>query len=59
MGSPKLNWKQNSGVLRSYSTGIPIKDLSPFPMPNAGFLGAERNLLINRGYYYSNGWWRK
>jgi len=58
-GSPKLNWKQNSGVLRSFADGRPIIDVSPYPMKNAGFLGAERNLLSNRGYKYMDGFWLK
>ena len=57
MGSPKANWKQNSGVLRSYMDGRAIKDVSIYPMENAGFLGAERNLLKEHGYQYSNGYW--
>jgi hypothetical protein len=57
MGSPKANWKQNSGVLRSFMNGSPIRDVSPYPMQNAGFLGAERNLLMNHGYEYNNGYW--
>ena len=57
-GSPKANWKQNSGVLRSVmNEKVPIKDVSPYPMENAGFLGAERNLLQSRGWSYSNGYW--
>ncbi len=58
MGNPKANWKQNSGILRSVmNEGKPIKDVSPYPMNNAGFLGAERNLLQSRGWTYSNGYW--
>ena len=57
MGSPKANWKQNSGVLRSYMDGRAFKDVSAYPMKNAGFLGAERNLLKEHGYQYSNGYW--
>ena len=50
MGNPKANWHQNSGILRSVmNEGVPIKDASMFPMDNAGFLGAERNLLRSRG----------
>lgn len=37
--------------------GIPIKDVSPYPMKNAGFLGAERNLLKSRGWKYNEGYW--
>lgn len=58
MGNPKANWKQNSGILRSImNEGIPIKDVSMFPMDNAGFLGAERNLLQSRGWTYLDGYW--
>lgn len=57
MGSPKANWKNNSGVLRSLMDGGPIRDVSPYPMTNAGFLGLERNLLQNHGYTYQNGYW--
>ena len=58
-GTPKLNWKQNSGVLRKFADGRPIRDVSPYPMKQAGFLGAERNLLKNRGYEYVGGFWIK
>ena len=58
-GTPKRNWKQNSSVLRRFADGRPIKDISPYPMKNAGFLGAERNLLMNRGYEYLDGYWIK
>ncbi len=37
--------------------GVPIKDVSPLPMENAGFLGAERNLLQSRGWKYIDGFW--
>lgn len=58
MGSPEANWKQNEGVLRSImNEGKPIRDVSAYPMDNAGFLGAERNLLQNNGWIYSNGYW--
>jgi hypothetical protein len=57
-GSPQANWNQNSSVLRSImNEGNPIRDASPYPMDNAGFLGAERNLLQNHGWRYSNGYW--
>ena len=57
-GTPKLNWKQNSGILRSVmSERVPIKDVSPYPMEKAGFLGAERNLLQSRGWIYREGFW--
>jgi len=58
LGSPKANWHQNSGVLRNImKTGNPIRDVSAYPMSNAGFLGAERNLLLSRGWTYSKGFW--
>ena len=57
-GNPKANWKQNSSVLRSImKEGKLIKDVSPFPMENAGFLGAERNLLQSKGWRYAKGYW--
>ena len=57
-GNPKANWKQNSGILRSVmNENVPIKDVSPFPMEKAGFLGAERNLLKSRGWIYRDGYW--
>ncbi len=57
-GSPKANWKQNSGILRSViREGVPIKDVSEYPMQNAGFLGAERNLLEMMGWAYDDGYW--
>lgn len=50
-GSPKANQKQNSGILRSViREGVSIKDESEYPMQNAGFLGAERNLLEMIGW---------
>jgi hypothetical protein len=52
-GSPKLNWKQNSGVLCNEMTrGIPIGDASAyaFERTNTGFLRAERELLKNHGW---------
>jgi len=58
MGNPQANWNQNDGILRSVmNEGVPIKDVSPFPMDNAGFLGAERNLLQTRGWSYFEGYW--
>jgi len=58
MGNPKANWAQNDGILRSImNEGKPIRDVSLYPMENAGFLGAERNLLQSRGWSYSNGYW--
>lgn len=57
-GNPKTNWKQNSGVLRSVmNENVPIKDVSQYPMKDAGFLGSERNLLQNRGWMYRNSYW--
>jgi RHS repeat-associated protein len=51
-GSPKANWKQNSGVLREeMGKGQPIRDASPGD--SAGqFLNAERNLLKDRGWTF-------
>lgn len=58
LGNPKANWHQNSGILRSVmNEGVPIKDVSMFPMDNAGFLGAERYLLQSRGWEYFEGYW--
>ena len=58
MGNPQANWYQNSGILRSVmNEGVPIKDVSVFPMNSAGFLGAERNLLQNSGWTYFEGYW--
>lgn len=38
MGNPQANWHQNSGILRSVmNEKVPIKDVSMFPMDNAGF----------------------
>lgn len=37
--------------------GVPIKDVSPYPMENARFLGAERNLLEMMGWIYKDGYW--
>jgi hypothetical protein len=49
-GSPKANWKANSGALRKeMQSGKPIFD--SYKLPNGdliktkGFLNAERNLL--------------
>jgi len=59
-GSPKLNWKQNSGFLRrEMGAGKPIFDSYRLPsgnlIPTGGFLNAERNLLQSRGWIYSPG----
>ena len=52
-GNPRANWQQNSAVLRNVMKISPIiKDASPYPMTNAGFLGAERSLLYHHGYRY-------
>jgi hypothetical protein len=58
-GSPKANWKQNSGVLREeMSKGKPIRDASPDDF-DGPFLNAERYLLKDRGWTFdpkSNYW---
>ena len=57
-GSPRLNWEQNSRVLRTeMGKGLPIRDASVNPVTgalerNTGFLRAERELLLNRGWRY-------
>jgi len=56
-GSPKLNWQQNSGVLRSeMNKGLPIRDASVDGAgnlrDNTGFIRAERNLLQDHGWTY-------
>lgn len=57
-GNPQADWKQNSSVLKIVmKQGVPIKDVSPYPMQNAGFLGMERNLLRNSGWTHSGGYW--
>jgi hypothetical protein len=58
-GSPRANWKQNSGILRQeMRRGLPIRDASPGN--NGGiFLNAERNLLKTNGWKFdtrSNYW---
>jgi len=56
--SPKLNWQQNSSVLRTeMSRGLAIRDASVDPVTgdlinNTGFLRAERNRLTNHGWTY-------
>jgi hypothetical protein len=51
-GSPKANWRQNSGVLRrEMSKGQPIRDASPGDTAGQ-FLNAERNLLRDRGWTF-------
>ncbi|MBV1881333.1 MAG: hypothetical protein KUG82_06850 [Pseudomonadales bacterium] len=53
-GSPKANWKQNSGVLRQeMGKGKPIRDASPGDT-SGQFLNAERNLLESRGWSFDN-----
>ncbi len=58
-GDPKLNWQQNSSVLRQVmNEGKPIRDASPFSGKITNdFLGMERNLLQNHGWTYNNGFW--
>jgi hypothetical protein len=52
LGSPKANWKQNSGVLRQeMSLSRPIRDASPGDT-GGQFLNAERNLLRDRGWTF-------
>ena len=57
LGSPKANWKRNSGVLRQeMNRGQPIRDASIGD--NTGpFLNAERNLLQDRGWKLEGGYW--
>jgi hypothetical protein len=51
-GSPKLNWKQNSGVLREeMNRGLPIRDASVGDT-SGQFLNAERYLLRDRGWTF-------
>lgn len=58
-GSPKANWKQNSGYLREQMRkGYPIKDSfrdakTGQQIPTGGFLNAERKLLESRGWKYN------
>ena len=53
-GSPKANWKQNSGVLRQeMNKGKPIRDASPDDM-DGPFLNAERYLLKDRGWTFDS-----
>jgi len=52
LGSPKLNWQQNSGVLRQeMNRGFPIRDASVGDT-SGQFLNAERNLLRDRGWTF-------
>lgn len=51
-GTPRTNWKQNSGVLRQeMNKGLPIRDASPGDT-GGQFLNAERNLLRSHGWTY-------
>jgi RHS repeat-associated protein len=57
-GTPKLNWKQNSGYLRQeMGRGKPIFDSFRLSngnlIPTGGFLNAERALLNSRGWIYN------
>ena len=57
-GTPKLNWKQNSGFLRQeMSKGKPIFDSWRYrngqQIPTGGFLRAERYLLESRGWKFN------
>jgi RHS repeat-associated protein len=60
---PKANWLQNSSKLReAMGEGRPIRDVTAqkyggLKQFNTGFLRAERNLLENHGWTYSNGYW--
>lgn len=56
-GSPKLNWKQNSGFLRAeMNKGNPIfdsyLDVNGNLQSTRGFLNAERYLLLDRGWQF-------
>ena len=54
LGSPKANWKQNSGVLRQeMNRGQPIRDASVGDTAGQ-FLNAERNLLRDRGWIFDS-----
>ncbi|MBB6498132.1 DUF6443 domain-containing protein [Pedobacter cryoconitis] len=57
-GSPKLNWKQNSGFLRrEMGAGNPIFDsylkANGTLQETRGFLNAERSLLQSRGWSFN------
>ena len=61
-GTPKLNWKANSGALRrEMGLGKPIFDsyrtTGGVLIPTKGFLNAERSLLQGRGWIYNKGAW--
>jgi hypothetical protein len=56
-GSPKANWAQNSSKLReTMRLGRSIRDVSVDASGNlknnTGFLRAERNLLLEKGWTY-------
>jgi hypothetical protein len=58
-GTPKLNWKQNSGFLRQeMRKGNPIFDSYRYSngqqIPTGGFLNAERYLLESRGWKFNS-----
>ncbi len=54
LNSPKVNWKQNSGVLRNeMAKGRPILDVSPGDI-SGKFLNAERNVLRNHGWNFND-----
>jgi RHS repeat-associated protein len=60
LGSPKLNWAQNSSILRgAMREGKPIFETfikaDGALQPTGGFLNAERNLLQNSGWTYNQG----
>ena len=59
LGSPKPNWKRNSGVVRQeMRRGLPIRDASPGDTSGV-FLNAERALLRDRGWTFDSktGYW--
>jgi hypothetical protein len=59
LGSPKVNWARNSGVLREeMRRGLPIRDASPGDTAGI-FLNAERALLKDRGWTFDaqTGYW--
>lgn len=59
-GSAHANWRANAGLLRAeMRSGRPIYDsyvdASGNLIPTKGFLGAERNLLVNHGWTFDPG----
>ncbi len=55
LGSPKLNWKQNAGMLRQeMKKGNPIRDASSMLDNSGQFLNAERYLLRDRGWKFDS-----